>query len=120
MHKLNRFSRQSRVLATHDFQEIRQQGDRIRHYPFYAYTKKDNIQKARIGIVISKKQIRFAVNRNRVRRHVKEWFRLNQCVLPCCDIVLIVTAGANDLNGDELRRCLDKLQQKLITRCNAA
>ena len=43
----------------------------------------------RLGLAISKKIIRKAVDRNRVKRMIRESFRLNQQQLGCFDIVVL-------------------------------
>lgn len=49
---------------------------------------------ARLGLAITKKKLKKAVDRNLVKRHTRELFRLNQHNLPPLDCVLIVKSGA--------------------------
>ncbi|EKE83362.1 RNase P protein component [Idiomarina xiamenensis 10-D-4] len=72
---------------------------------------------ARIGVVIGKKRAKRAVDRNRIKRQIRESFRLKQYKIPAFDIVIIAKSGITDLNNDELRRLLDKLWSKLSRRC---
>jgi ribonuclease P protein component len=51
---------------------------------------------ARLGVVIAKKHVRSAVNRNLVRRIVRESFRLIRAHLPKMDIVVRVSPGWSD------------------------
>jgi len=58
----------------------------------------------RIGVTASRK-VGGAVQRNRVKRWVREYFRLNRTELqPGSDIVVIVRAGADKLSFKDVER----------------
>lgn len=80
--------------------------------------RKNNLDHPRIGMAIPKKHIKLAVGRNRIRRIVREQFRLKQHQLPAIDIVVIAKAGIADLSNQEINKVLDKLWRKLVQRCN--
>lgn len=46
------------------------------------------LSNARIGLVIGKKQLKRAVDRNRARRVIREQFRCRRQQLPACDLVV--------------------------------
>lgn len=54
-----------------------------------------------VGIVVSKKTLKLAVDRNRARRRVKEAMRLLE--LPPCRAILLPTPEVLNANFDELR-----------------
>lgn len=70
----------------------------------------------RIGFVISKKNIRRAVNRNRVRRIMRESFRLNQHKLPPYDFVILARRGLGEIEREVLHNsislCWNRLTKK--------
>ncbi len=70
----------------------------------------------RIGIVISKKNARQAVQRNRFKRHVREYFRLNRHELPDLDIVCLARREIVNLDNASLRVRLEKAFRKLKER----
>lgn len=76
--------------------------------------------KARIGFVIARKKVRFAVERNRIKRVVKNSFRLHQYDLPAVDVVFIARQGLGDLANVDLGKALEKTWQQLNRRYHAA
>ena len=58
--------------------------------------KTTNLSKARIGYNIPKKGTRYAHRRNRLKRIIKEYFRLNAFDLPKMDYVLILKQDLSD------------------------
>jgi ribonuclease P protein component len=71
---------------------------------------------ARIGLVIAKKKIKRAHERNRVKRLARESFRLHQAELPALDIVLMEKADAQHLPNDVLHQELGLAWRQLIKR----
>lgn len=72
------------------------------------------LNKPRLGLVVAKKNIRDAVERNRFKRVVRESFRLRQNELPQIDIVIIAHRGAATATNEEIRQCLTKYWDRLI------
>lgn len=62
---------------------------------------------ARLGIVVAKKNIKLAVDRNRLKRLVRESFRKQQLGLLGLDIVVIIKKDATGLS-DVLKMIGDK------------
>lgn len=69
---------------------------------------------ARLGVVIAKKYVRSAVNRNLIRRIVRESFRLSRTKLPQRDIVVRVSARMVTPDRRTLRGEIDELFARLI------
>lgn len=63
----------------------------------------------RLGLRISKKYLKHAVERNRVKRVIRESFRLNQYRLKDLDVVLIAKKGINTFSNQRIGQCLEKL-----------
>ena len=62
-----------------------------------------------LGVTVSKK-VGTAVERNRVKRRIREWFRCNRGVLPRnAAVVVIARRGAADLGTVETERELGDL-----------
>lgn len=97
-----RFTRDQRLLTPRQFQEAFRRGRRRRFGQLEVITLDNSLGLARLGLVIPKRAVRQAVRRNRIRRWVRETFRLNQHLLPSCDVVVRVhgpTVARADING---------------------
>ncbi|WP_173920283.1 ribonuclease P protein component [Pseudidiomarina piscicola] len=71
----------------------------------------------RLGVTISKKRAKLAVDRNRIKRKIRENFRLKQHKIPAFDIVVIAKSGIVDLDSDVLQQRLDYLWRTISKRC---
>ena len=68
---------------------------------------------ARLGVVVGKKLLKRAVDRNLVKRIVREAFRLRRESLPNCDLVLRLHTRLKPLDGKLLREDVDHLLERL-------
>jgi ribonuclease P protein component len=68
---------------------------------------------SRLGFVISKKHVKHAVQRNRIKRIIRESFRLNQHRIANNDFVILARPGISDLENAEIREMIDSLWFKL-------
>lgn len=75
-----------------------------------------NLARPRLGLVIAKKNVARAVDRNRVKRVLRESFRHNQGLLPAVDIVILARSGIGSLGKDVIRLKIEKLWQDLIQK----
>ncbi len=74
---------------------------------------------ARLGLAIAKKTIRKAVDRNILKRVIRESFRIQQWQLGTMDIVVLARKDALDKPLAELRSSLQKHWIKLANRCDS-
>ena len=81
------------------------------HFLFLAkYTEQPN---SRLGIVVAKKKVRRAHERNRVKRLARESFRLHQQQLDQLDIVVMPKNGIDAIPNAELHQQLQFAWQML-------
>ena len=83
------FPKQERLLNRKDFVNLNRLGKKYHTKHFIVIAKKNRSGINRLGITVSKK-IGNAVKRNRIKRLIREFFRLNKNRVPVsCDIVII-------------------------------
>lgn len=83
------------------------------HQPHFLFLAKPSEQTSRIGIVVAKKKVRRAHERNRIKRIARESFRLNQQAIASLDIVVMPKIGIEDISNAELHQQLKFAWQKL-------
>lgn len=86
-----RFPREARLLKASEFRAVFRTGRRARAGPLYARLSPNGKGRARLGLAVSLKATRNAVVRNRVRRQLRESFRVNQHRLAGLDVVVSVS-----------------------------
>ncbi|MDR0368237.1 MAG: ribonuclease P protein component [Bacteroidales bacterium] len=77
------FSKQERLCKRDDFQTVLTKGKSVYSFPFrcvYLWEESPDFS-ARIAISVSRKRFKHAVDRNRVKRLVRESYRLNKHTL---------------------------------------
>ena len=95
------------------FQRVFKQGSQFgnRHFYFYYIANQEN--KNHLGIIVSKKVSKKAVVRNRVRRRIREAFRLSQPELKQgYNMIIIAKNRCADASYAELAKSLSHLFYK--------
>ena len=72
---------------------------------------------SRLGVVVAKKNIRRAVRRNRIKRLVREQFRLHPFDA-AIDLVVLARSGADQLDNPSVWQELDRLWRALKQQVN--
>ena len=99
----------NRLRRRQDFRRIYQRGKALKCHAFVLYFRPAAKGAVRIGFSVSKK-LGKAVERNRVRRKLREAVRLGLAALPSgYDYVLIARLGAKDETVESFRRQINKL-----------
>lgn len=75
--------------------------------------RRNNLDHPRLGLVIRKKFLRLAVDRNQLKRLARERFRLNQHEIANLDIVLMNRSGCEGKSKAQLSGCIERAFQKL-------
>lgn len=75
--------------------------------------------KPRLGLVIAKKNVKLATQRNRIKRVVRESFRLSQHSLPNLDVVVLVRKGIDRLDNEALFTLFNRLWSDLEKKSRA-
>lgn len=107
------FPRSARLLSPQDFERVYAQRRRVVDAIFAINYAPSPTGQPRLGLSIGGKAVGGAVARNRVKRVVREWFRLNAGRLPPLDLVVGARNGARSAHNAQLRESLDALGRKL-------
>lgn len=67
----------------------------------------------RLGLIVAKRHLSRAVDRNRVKRIVRESFRARRMDLPAVDVVISAQRGSRERSAAQLREELDTLWRRL-------
>jgi ribonuclease P protein component len=111
------FPRELRLLTPSQFSRIFDQPVKAvsDHLTFLA--KYNDTDHPRLGLTIAKKKEKTAVGRNRIKRIIRDSFRLNQHNLPNIDIVVIARNDIGQADNQQLQKQLSKLWKKISIRC---
>jgi ribonuclease P protein component len=71
----------------------------------------------RLGLAVAVRVAGGGVARNRIRRIIRESFRLHQHALPSVDLIVSARGRAKDARGPELRASLAELWKKVTEQC---
>ncbi len=106
-----------KILKRAEFLRIGKEGRRIRTKHFIILYEKNDLGFPRLGITVSRK-IGGAVKRNRVKRVLREFFRLNRdkfCL--SADFIFIAGRGSHELGYREVREeLLDAFRRRKLLR----
>ena len=97
----------------HLFRRLYQKGRSAANSYLVVYCRKNNLRENRIGLTVSAK-LGHAVVRNRIRRRLREIYRLHEAqFLPGWDIVVVARSRAVDPPYQKLERAYLSLADKL-------
>ncbi len=91
-----------------EFRAVRQSGRRIADAYFSLSVVANGETHPRLGLAISTRAAGSSVARNRLKRTVRESFRLNQYALPPVDVTVAARDAAARATAADLRESLDK------------
>jgi ribonuclease P protein component len=83
--------RKGQRLRTADIVALLAMGRAIRQPDFTVLSKANALGIPRLGLIVPKRILPRAVDRNRVKRMLREWFRYNQTQLGSRDILIRLT-----------------------------
>lgn len=116
-----RFSKSSKLLSASDYSRVFSNTQVKAACPeLLIIASVNDRNQPRLGLVIAKKHVKLATQRNRLKRLIRENFRLRQHQLPALDIVVLARKGIADLDNPAVSRVLDKQWRRLCNRAQAA
>jgi ribonuclease P protein component len=112
------FGKNRRLLKSSDYTEVFDNNSvRVAHPNLLILSEPNGTETARLGLVIGKKNVPTAVARNRIKRGVRECFRLTPLPVPV-DIVFLARKDLGKLSATELAALIQQSWGRLIARLN--
>jgi len=105
--------REARLRSAGDFAALRHTSGRLGSRCFSVRYRVNELGHPRMGLAISKRVSKRAVDRNRIKRLVRESFRRARLDLPAVDLMVMAREQACGLPGPELLAELQQLWKKL-------
>jgi len=111
-----RLQKHTRLLKAAEFDRVFEKPVRSSDRYFTVLARPNELAHPRLGLVISKRKVRLAVNRNRLKRIIRENFRLSgeNC---CVDYVVLAGQQGGSASNDELFKSLDRHWKNIKKRC---
>ncbi|MBL8420128.1 MAG: ribonuclease P protein component [Dechloromonas sp.] len=112
------FARRHRLTRTDEFSSVFgfRRAIRGRLLTLHYQPRPDGETEARIGVVVGKKALRRAVDRNKLKRIIREHFRSLRADLPVVDLVARLAVKSTRLDGkilaDDFVTLLERLPQR--------
>jgi len=111
------FPKSLRLLHSGDFQLVFDTPPfRASHQHLLILARPNSRENARLGLVIAKKHVRFAVHRNRIKRLIRESFRHQQESLRGLDVIVLARKGLGELDNARIRGQVDQQWQRIIRK----
>ena len=114
------FQKHQRLLDKHAFSAVFDgQPSRAGVSSGTALVVPSSFTESRLGVIVAKKNVRRANQRNRVKRIVREYFRLHPLPVPT-DVIFLARYGVAEKSNAELRADLELMWQKLAKKLASA
>ncbi|PUA27810.1 MAG: ribonuclease P protein component [Cellvibrio sp. 79] len=111
------FSKSLRLLESDDFQRVFDDAPfRASHQHFLILARVNDLQHPRLGLVIAKKHLRLAVQRNRFKRLIRENFRINQHLFNGIDVIVLSRKGLENLDNHAFTQQLNQQWQRILKK----
>ena len=108
------FGKNSRLLTAGEFKAVFDQASLKVSVKFILFLARPNgLSHSRLGMIVAKKNIRKAVQRNRVKRIVRESFRHQKKYAPNIDVIFLARKGLDQLDNQSMHQELDELWNRI-------
>lgn len=114
----NNFPKRYRLITASDYKQVFNNPKKVSTPEILFLFSKNNQMFSRLGLAIAKKQFNLAVDRNRIKRLIRESFRMQSTQLSSVSVDIVVIARKNLLNMDntQVRQQLAKLWDQVILK----
>ncbi len=106
----------TKLLKAAEFDRVFEKPARSSDRYFTVLARTNEMDHPRLGLVISKRKVRLAVGRNRLKRIIRENFRLSsECC--CVDYVVLAAQQGASASNNELFKSLDRHWKNIKKKC---
>jgi ribonuclease P protein component len=112
--RLQNFARDRRIVKTDEFSSVFRLRPVQRTAHFVLYTRDNQLQHARLGVVAAKRFAPRAVTRNTIKRITRELFR--QATLPAIDCIVRLSKPVNSKSGPATTAALKTVLRAELTQ----
>lgn len=108
------FPKTSRLLNAADYKAVFSNAQfKVSCRHFLVLAIRNDRSNSRLGLVIAKKNVSLAVQRNRIKRQLRNTFRQNAALLNKLDLVVLARKDADKLDNKQLKNTIESLWQDL-------
>jgi ribonuclease P protein component len=112
------FPRSARLTVKRAYDKVFRHGVRSSDAAFTVLACRNGLDRARLGLAVSRKTARRANRRNRIKRVIRESFRHAAARgLPAADVVVIARRDADQTPGASLHASLERHWKRITKRC---
>ncbi len=110
------FSKAFRLLNQADFTPVFNDAPLRASHPTLLVLCRPGQTHARLGLVIAKKAVKKAHDRNRLKRLIRESFRKQKNKFPAIDAIVLARKGADALSNTEINSIINGLWKRILKR----
>lgn len=111
------FQQELRLLKAKDYSRVFDKAFKVHNQAFTLLARQNDLDHPRLGLVIAKKNLKFAYQRNWVKRVLREEFRLRQSTLNSYDLVILTRRDIAVLPKTDIIRLRDNLFDRFRKKC---